>query len=63
MTLLNTLKRTAYSIFGNHIPGKIATDEDLRRSLGGYNRRRAVTAAASQRTARKRRNIAKRPPH
>lgn len=31
--------------------------------VGGYNRHRAITAAASKRAAAKRRNIAKRSPH
>lgn len=34
-----------------------------RSSLGGYNRHRAVTAAASKRAAAKRRNLRKRSPH
>lgn len=33
------------------------------RSIGGYNRHRAVTAAASKRAAAKRRNLRKRSPH
>lgn len=32
-------------------------------ALGGYNRHRAVTAAASKRAAAKRRNLRKRSPH
>lgn len=50
--------------FSGRLVDRLIVDDLIpRSSLGGYNRHRAVTAAASKRAAVKRRNIAKRSPH
>lgn len=62
---LTALKQTARDAFLQSFT--MPTDAEAvaanRRAAGGYNRRRAVSVAASKRAATKRRNIAKRSKH
>lgn len=57
------MREALSKVIRHTIPEAIRSQGYTAADLGGYNRRRAITAATSKRAARKRRNIAKRSPH